>query len=283
MSPLILALALSLADTACTGSHDEVPTALVGWADDDEAWLARELSGWVRERGHTRCDGAPGLRLELGEHEVLVRFELDGAVRTRTLPRAGPVDELLRYQTAATAEELVRSTWEAPAPPRFAVVARAAVFPTVAGPVLGGGAIGVAVFALPSLAFELHAGAAVLGATPLIDAADVRGALFSGTASLSWLPVRLGVFRAGPRASAQVGALSLEVRVADTATASGVVPWVWLGGGLSAGVEVKRFSVSVIGEFGAAVVGGAVLLEGAPTLRLPGASGMAAVQAGWSW
>lgn len=283
MSPLILALSMSLAATACVGGDDEVPTQLVGWSEADAAWLAQELSRWMGERERTRCDGAPGLTLELAELEVRVRFEFKGTTRVRTLPRAGPVDELLRYQSAATAEELVRSTWEAPPPPRFAVLARGAVFPTVVGPVMGGGSIGAAVCALPSLSFELHAGAAVLGATSFAETASVTGSLFSGTASVSWLPLRVGVFRAGPRASAQVGALSLEVRGAEGETASGVVPWVWLGGGVSAGVEFKHLSLLLIGEFGAAVAGGAVLLEGVPTLRLRGPSGMAALQAGWSW
>jgi hypothetical protein len=280
VSPLILVLSMSLTGAACSGNEAEVPVRIAGWDDSDRAWLEQELARWMSQRERTLCDGSNGLVIELADLEARIRFDFKGAQRTRTLPRAGPVDELFRYETAATAEELVRSTWEAPPPPRFTLLARAAVFPTGAGPVWGGGSIGAGVFVLPSLSIELHAGVAGLNSTSF---ATVTGALVSGTVSVSWQPLRASVFRAGPRASAQVGALSLDVTAPDSVSSSGVVPWVWLGGGLSAGLEFKRFSIHLIGEIGSAVAGASVLVEGVPALRLQGLSGMAAVQAGWSW
>lgn len=282
MSPLILVLSMSLTGAACTGNEAEVPTRIVGWDEADRSWLEQELTRWLAQRERVSCEGDSGLTIQLGDLEVQVRYAFKGTVRTRSLPRAGPVTELFRYESAATAEELVRSTWEAPPPPRFAILARAVVWPTSAGPVFGGASLGAALFVLPSVSVELHAGVAGLGSTSFSSTASVTGSVVSGTLSASWLPLRASVFRAGPRASAQLGALSLEVSAPESSR-SGVTPWVWLGGGLSAGLEFKRFSLLLIGEVGSAIVGGTVLVEGVPTLRLQGLSGQAALQAGWSW
>lgn len=273
MSPLTLVVSLSAAAALCTGSEAEVPARFVGWEVADAAWLEQELSGWVAARERALCAGPKGLTLEANELEVVVRFEFKGQVRARTVSRASESSELFRYQVAATAEELVRSTWEAPPPPRFGVLARGAWGPAGGGSFFGGG-VGLAVFLVPSLGVEVLISGSAMGANGVISSAS----LFTGTLSVSWLPVRLGVFRAGPRASVQAGVMNVTVDATR-----GVTPWVMVGGGATVGLEFRHLVVQLLGEVGAALVGPTVLEEGVPVQRVRGLSGTVGAQVGWSW
>lgn len=274
---LTLVLSLFVASATCTGDEAEVPTRVEGFAPADAEWLRAELGTWLAARGHSRCDGRGGLTLTRGELEVLVTFELGGRRQERTLSR-GDDTELFRYQVAAAAEELVRSTWEGPPPATFGLFARGEVAPLGAGPVLLGGALGGELFVLPSLAVELSAGAGALTATPLPSGASVSGSLVRGGVAVTWLPVKVGVLRAGVRAGADGGALSLQV-----ASVSATTPWVAVRGGLTVGLEFRHFTVGVLGEVGTALVGGAVLAEGVAVLRVRGVFGAVGLQAGVRW
>ncbi len=276
---------MSFAAAVCSGTETEVPVRLDGWPAEDAAWLGEELGGWMSARDRQACtarDDEPGVTVELAPLEVIISFDFHGRRRTRSLSRESDSNELFRYQVAAATEELVRSTWEAPPPPRFEVFARGEVSPLGTGPVFLGGAVGGALFVVPSLALELAFGGAGSVSVSVPTGGAVSSTLLHGTVSASWLPLRAGSFRFGPRASLDAGALLINVTESGTTT-SGTAPWLALGAGATVGLETRHFSVQLLGEVGFAVLGASVQAEGVPVLGMRGLRGTVGVQAGWLW
>ena len=196
--------------------------------------------------------------------------------------RTGGVDELFRYQVAAATEELLRSTWEQPPPPRFKLFALGIVRPLATGPLLVGGGAGLAFAPAPWLSLEASGGGAAV--LPLaVEGATVRGNLVTATLSASWLPVRVGLLSAGPRLAARAGALGLEVLSADGSRVVATTPWLDLGGGVVVGLSGRRFSVDLVAEVNSALLGAAVLSEGVRVASLRGLMGSFSLEAGWRW
>jgi hypothetical protein len=286
VSPLTLVAAVSMAATSvCSGAEAEVPVRFVGWSADDAAWLEAELARWVTERDRTLCSARTSdeaLALEGTGLEARIEFTFKGMRRERSVPKSSDAG-LFRYQVAAAAEELARSTWEAPPPPRFGVLARGELDALVAGQWLAGGGVGVTLFLWPSFSVQLFATFSGLQGAPLATGGTVGGFRVGGGLSLSWLPVRPGVFRAGPRASLQVAALSVTVREPDSVGGTGVTPWVQAGGGVTLGVELRHVTLLAFSELGFVIAGAAVELEGARLQRVRGTAGTFGLQAGWLW
>lgn len=275
-------VSLLVLNAACAGADTEVPVRVAGFTDADAEWLRTELAGWVSSHDRRVCEGDRGLTLTLTELEVLVTFDFKGRHHERALSRGAESAELFRYQVAATAEELVRATWEAPPAARFGVFARGALTPLAVGPALISGGAGVEFFPLPSVGLELSGDGGALTKTTLPLGGEVSGSVVRGALSLSWLPLRPGVLRAGLRAGGEAGALSLTVSEGATST-SGTAPWLAVRGGVTVGLEVKHFAVALHGEVGGALLGGAVLSEGVPVLRVRGLFGAVTLQAGVRW
>lgn len=270
------------------GADEEVPVRLVRWSDEDATALEQELSAWISEhdrklcRPASRSSGDVGLTIERNELEAVILFVFENQRRTRTVPRASEAG-LFRYQVAAAAEELVRSTWEAPPPARFGVLARGGVSFLGSGQLLGGGSLGAGLFVLPTLCVELTADVAGLRGVPLSTGGNVSGGLFGGTVSASWLPIRLAAFRAGPRASVSLGALSVLVHEEGSTDATGVAPWVVARGGASVGLETRHLMVLAVGEAGWAFSGAAVEVEGVRVQSIRGFVAQVGLQVGWLW
>jgi hypothetical protein len=283
----MLVASLSLTAASCTGAEGEVPSRFVAFSEADAAWLEQEMSGWVSARERTLCAARPGdeaLSLDASAQlEVTIEFDFKGAHRTRTVLRGSESAELFRYQVAATAEELVRSTWEAPPPPRVGVLVRGEVTPFGSGLLGLGGAAGVAVFVLPSLSLELLAGGGAMTATTLPAGGTVTASLARATLSASWLPIQAGVFRAGPRASFQGGALFTSVREEAAPATNATTAWLSAGGGVTVGLQTRHLMLQVFGEIGATLIGTTVLSEGVPVHQVGGLLGTAGLQAGWLW
>jgi hypothetical protein len=142
------------------------------------------------------------------------------------------------------------------------------------GATLVGGGVGAALFLLPSLSLELVVG----GASLLPSGVITSGAVLDGTLSVSWLPVRLGVFRAGPRASVSGGALFLAVDMVNS-----TLPWLSLGGGATVGLEFRHLAIQLFGEVGSVLVGAVVLAEGLPVQRVRGLEGSFGAQVSYQW
>lgn len=273
------------ATSVCSGDEAEVPVRLVGWSADDAAWLEAELARWVTERDRSLCAARASdqaLSLQATELEALIQFTFKGVRRERSVPKTSD-SGLFRYQVAAAAEELARSTWEAPPPPRFGVLARGEFDALFTGPWLSGGGLGVTAFVLPELSVELFATFCGLQGAPLATGGTVGGFRVGGVVTLSWLPLRVGVFRAGSRASLQVAALSVVVRDPEAPEARGVTPWVQAGGGVTVGLELRHFTLLAFSEVGLVFAGAAVELEGARVQQIRGAAGTFGLQAGWLW
>ncbi|MDP1829923.1 MAG: hypothetical protein Q8L48_42065 [Archangium sp.] len=272
---------------SCSGAEGEVPARFVAFGDADSTWLEQEIAGWVAERDRKLCSARAGdeaLTIDgSAPLEVAIEFDFKGAHRTRRVLRGSESAELFRYQVAATAEELVRSTWEAPPPPRVGVFARGEVAPLGTGPFAVGGAIGVGLFVLPTLCLELAGGGGALTATTLPTGGTVTGSVVRGTFSASWLPLQAGVFRAGPRASVQAGLLSSSVREEGLTPSTGATPWLAAGGGLTVGVATRHLMLQLFGELGALLIGTTVLSEGVPVHQVRGLLGTVGLQAGWLW
>ncbi len=283
----MLVASLSMTAATCSGAEGEVPARFVAFNQDDAAWLEKEVSEWVRERGRSLCAARSqdeALTLDgTAQLEAVIEFDFNGAHRTRTVLRGTESAELFRYQVAATAEELVRSTWEAPPPPRFSVLVRGEFTPFGTGTLGSGGSLGVGLFVLPVLCLELMLGGGALLAQTLPTGGTVSGALARGTLSASWLPVQLGIFRAGPRASVQAGVLSTRVNEEALPATTGLTPWLGAGGGLTLGIATRHVMVQVFGEVGAVLLGTTVLSEGLPVHQVRGVFGTAGLQAGWLW
>lgn len=276
-------VALSFASAKCSGAEGEVPAHFVGFSEADGAWLEQELTRWVSQRDRRLCEGEPGLTIELGELEVAIRFDFKDVHQTRTAARSGLLDELFRYQVAATAEELVRSTWEGRPSPRFAILARGEVMPLGAGSFFIGGRLGVGLFVVPSLCLELWGGGSALTEAPLPGGGASSGNVMGGAFSVSWLPLRLGMVRAGPRASVQAGALTVRVTQPDAPSVSGTTPWLALFGGATLGLELRHVALQLVGEVGSTLAGATVQAEGVPVQRVGGLLGTASVQVGLLW
>jgi hypothetical protein len=269
------------------GADEEVPVRLLSWNDEDAAALEQELSGWISEHDRKLCrPGARasdvGLTIERGELEAVITFVYETQRRTRTVPRVSEAS-LFRYQVAAAAEELVRSTWEAPPPARFGLLARGHFDFLGGGQWLGGGSLGAGLFVIPTLCVELTADVSGLTALPLPPGGSVSGAHFGGTVSASWLPVRLSLFRAGPRASVSAGALSVRVHEDGSTDATGVTPWLVARGGASLGVETRHVMVLALAEAGWAFTGAAVEVEGVRVQSIRGFVAQVGLQVGWLW
>lgn len=273
------------ATSVCTGGEAEVPVRFNGWSTDDATWLEGELARWVTERDRTLCSARAtdeALALESTQLEAVIHFTFKGVRRERSVPRSSDAG-LFRYQVAAAAEELARSTWEAPPPPRFGLLARGEFDALLAGQWLAGGGLGATLFLLPSLSLEVFAAFSGLQGAALATGGTVGGFRLGGVLSLSWLPLRLGAFRAGPRASARVAALSVVVREPDAPDARGVAAWVQVGGGVTLGLEWRHFTLLAFSELGFVIAGAAVELEGARIQRIRGTAGTFGLQVGWLW
>ncbi|MDP2275085.1 MAG: hypothetical protein Q8K32_30355 [Archangium sp.] len=283
----MLVASLSMTAATCSGAEGEVPARFVAFNADDAAWLEKEVSEWVSERGRSLCAARSedeALTLDgSAQLEAVIEFDFNGAHRTRTVLRGTESAELFRYQVAATAEELVRSTWEAPPPPRFSVLVRGEFTPFGTGTLGAGGSLGVGLFVLPTWCLELMLGGGALLAQTLPTGGTVSGALARGTLSASWLPVQLGIFRAGPRASVQAGVLSTRVNEEALPATTGLTPWLGAGGGLTLGIATRHVMVQLFGEVGALLLGTTVLSEGLPVHQVRGVFGTAGLQAGWLW
>ncbi|MFZ5443558.1 MAG: hypothetical protein ACOZQL_26365 [Myxococcota bacterium] len=273
-------VSLMLLTATCSGDDAEVPVRVEGFSEDDARWLRAELAAWVEARERRVCDGAGGLTLQLGELEAVISFEFKGQRRERSVSRTDGA-ELFRYQVAAAAEELVRSTWEAPPPPRFGLFARGGVAPLGVGPLLAGGGAGAEWFVHPALGLELSADGGALTRTTLPTGGEVSGSVVRGALAVSWVPVRVGVLRAGLRVGGQAGALTLAVK--EETSVSATTPWLGVSGGACVGLEFKRLAVGVVGEVGAVLLGGAVLAEGVPVLRVRGLFGDVSLRVGVRW
>lgn len=283
----MLVASLSMTAATCSGAEGEVPARFVAFNQDDTAWLEKEVSQWVSERGRTLCGARAqddALTLDgSAQLEAVIEFDFQGAHRTRTVLRGTESAELFRYQVAATAEELVRSTWEAPPPPRFGVLVRGEFNAFGTGTLGVGGSLGVGLFLVPTLCLELLLGGGALMAQTLPTGGTVSGVLARGTLSASWLPVQLGIFRAGPRVSIQAGVLSSSVNEEALPATTGVTPWLGAGGGLTLGIATRHVMVQLFGEVGALLLGTTVLSEGLPVHQVRGLFGTAGLQAGWLW
>ncbi len=283
----MLVASLSMTAATCSGAEGEVPARFVAFNQDDAAWLEKEVTAWVSERGRTLCaarETDDALTLDgSAQLEAVIEFDFKGAHRTRTVLRGTGSAELFRYQVAATAEELVRSTWEAPPPPRFSVLLRGELNPFSSGTLGAGGSLGVGLFVLPTLCLELMLGGGALTPQTIPTGGTVAGALARGTLSASWLPVQLGLFRAGPRASVQAGVLSTSVNADAVPARTGLTPWLGAGGGLTLGIATRHVMVQLFGEVGALLLGTTVLSEGVPVHQVRGLFGTAGLQAGWLW
>lgn len=270
------------------GSDEEVPVRLVRWSEDDSAWLQQELARWISEQDRKLCtpgtSGADaGLTIESNELEAVITFVFQNQRRTRSVARASE-SSLFRYQVAVAAEELVRSTWEAPPPPRFAILGRGDFsYLGGGGQFLGGGSLGAGLFLLPSLCVELMASLAGLGAPALTTGGTITGLEISGSLAATWLPIAISIFRAGPRASFTLGALSARVSEAGSSDASGVAPWMVARGGLAAGIETRKLLLLAVVEAGYAFSGAAVDVEGVRTQTTRGFVVHAGIHVGWLW
>ncbi len=283
----MLVASLSMTAATCSGAEGEVPARFVAFNQDDTAWLEKEVTQWVSERGRTLCaarEKDEALTIDgSAQLEAVIEFDFKGTHRTRTVSRGTESAELFRYQVAATAEELARSTWEAPPPARFSVMVRGEVNPLGSGPLGFGGSVGVGLFVLPTLCLELVLGGGALTAQAIPSGGTVSGWVARGTLSASWLPVQLGLFRAGPRVSVQAGALSSSVNQEPLPATTGLTPWLAAGGGLTLGIATRHVMVQLFGEVDALLLGTTVLSEGLPVHEVRGLFGTAGVQAGWLW
>lgn len=283
----MLMASLSMSAASCSGAEGEVPARFLAFSELDGAWLEQEVTGWVAERGRKLCAArAQDEALTIdgsAPAEVAIQFDFKGAHRTRTVLRGPESAELFRYEVAATAEELVRSTWEAPPPPRVGLLVRGELDPLGSGAFGAGGSIGVGLFVLPSVCLELLGGGGVLTSQTLATGGSVSGTVVRGTFSVSWLPVQLGVFRAGPRASVQAGLLTTRVKEDDLPETSGGTPWLAAGGGLTIGLATRHLMLQLFGELGAILLGTTVLSEGVPVHQVRGLLGVVGLQAGWLW
>lgn len=271
------------------GSDEEVSVRLVRWSEDDSAWLEQELARWISEQDRKLCTPRTsssedmGLTIESNELEAVITFVFQNQRRTRSVPRASE-SSLYRYQVAVAAEELVRSTWEAPPPPRFAILGRGDFsFLGGGGQFLGGGSLGAGLFLLPSVCVELMASLAGLGAPTLTSGGTVSGLELSGSLAATWLPIAISVFRAGPRGSFTLGALSVRVREAGSTDANGLAPWLVARGGLAVGIETRKLLALAVLEAGYALSGAAVDVEGVRTQTTRGFVAHAGLQVGWLW
>lgn len=262
---------LALSASPCSGARDEVPSRVIGWSVEDASWLERELAEWMRARDRRWCEGDGGLQVSASELEASVSY----GPNQRSLSRAGQPAELFRYQVAAATEELVRSTWEAPPPARGSLFVRGEGALVVAD-LAGGGSIGGAFLPVPSLRLELSVGGSGLINRALDDQTTLSAQLIRGGFDVSWLPLQVGVFRAGPRGSVQGGAWLVQAGDA-TATA----PWLFLGGGLTAGVEMKHLDVLLFGEVGSSLLGARIEREGVPVATTRGLTVLFGLQLGW--
>jgi len=184
-----LVLSALAATPPCAGGDADVPVRFVDVPADDVAWLEDELAAWVRQRDRRLClarEGDAGLTVGRDDFgATTLDFTFQGQRSSRSVSPGAPSQELFRYQLAAAAEELVRSTWEGPPPPRFAVLARVGAQPLATGPLFLGGAVGAGLYLVPSLRVELLLGASAALPTAALDAATVIHA----SLSVSWLPV----------------------------------------------------------------------------------------------
>lgn len=284
MSPLTLVAAVAVMAVECSGGEGEVPLRLNGFSAEDASWLEGELGGWVKERDRSLCAARlsdEGLELTLTQLEATITFRLKGVIQARSLPRDSEL-VLFRYQLAAAAEELARTAWETPPPRRLTVFALGHAQLLTGGHVFIGGGVGASFAFIPSVAVELEALGASLLAPGLESGGGVTGSQFAGALALTWLPLRVGVLRAGPRISSRVGALTVSV-AEDGITTVATTPWADLTGGAFVGLELGRLSVRVVGEAGFAFAGAAVLSEGVAVQRLRGFTGVFGLQAGGAW
>jgi len=268
------------------GADEEVPVRLTGWSADDAAWLEGELAAWVGSRERTLCrpagGGDAGLTIERGELEAVITFVFGAERRTRSVSASSDAS-LFRYQVAAAAEELVRSTWEALPSGRFALLLRGDASVFLGGQWLAGGGAGAGYFLVPSLLVDLTADVAALRGLPLSTGGDVGGLQLGGTLGVSWLPIQASAFRAGPRASFSLGALSVRVQQSGVADTTGLSWWVVARGGAALGFQTRRVLVLALAEAGWAFAGAAVEVEGVRAQSIRGFDAQFGVQAGWLW
>lgn len=281
--PSLTLLVLLAAPLLCTGSEHEVALEVAGFNDDDAQWLREELGAWLRHRDHLLCQGAGGLTVAKGAEGISLRFISGLATRERLLLPVEGDAGLLRYQVAAASEELIRSTWEGPRPPRWQLHAAASSHHLSSGVHAVGGSVGGTLFVSEGLGVELVVGAASWLASPLPAGASLGGGALTVDLGLVWAPLRAGAFSAGVRGGVCGGVLFLTVPTSYPAAARGTAPWLAVSAGPLVAFSWRKFVVALVGELGYAFAGAVVQAEGANAREVQGLEGRLAVRVGIQW
>lgn len=277
---------VALATLPCDGSAEEVPVRIEGWSPEDAQWLEDELSRWFSLREHWLCtprEVEPTcITVAAAQSGAAVSAVIHGEARFRhVLDSSGSV-ELFRYQVAAAVEELARTSW-AVSHERFAVLAHAQFAWMRAGLMWGGGEVGIRFAIQRTMSVEVGLAGMVSPRVSMSTGATLDSALLAGVASWRWLPLRLGIVRAGPRLLVQAGALMLRVEEQGNFRVQGVTPWLSGAVGVCVDVDIHRVTLGVVADVGNAFVGAHIDADSASIQQVRGVYGAVAAHVGFRW